>query len=166
MSCEGAQWTRIMNITILVPHVPYVRLIIFGLKLAQDVPSPQTGLLLLSATSARRQQHQSSCFGFRVAACIFPAVDAQQKMHPVTRKCWYHTVDITAAMQNLMTHKGVEPIRDGSCVKLPFFKDFLCPGTFCLFSGDEGCDVEHVGQIIITANQGESEVHLNTFHPP
>jgi len=34
----------------------------------------------------------------------------------------------------------VEPIFDGSLIRLPFFKDHICPGTFVLFSSDDACD--------------------------
>ena len=55
----------------------------------------------------------------------------------------------------------VEPIFDGSSVRVPFLKYFLCPGTFILFKKD---DKRLVGQIVSAAMTEGGTVQVNWFH--
>ena len=54
----------------------------------------------------------------------------------------------------------VEPIFDGSSVRVPFMKDFLCTGTFILFKKDEK---RLVGQIVSAAMTEGGTVQVNWF---
>ena len=56
----------------------------------------------------------------------------------------------------------VEPIFDGSLIKIPFFKDHICPGTFVLFSSDDASD--NIGRIITNTPTGD--VRVNVFCAP
>ena len=59
-------------------------------------------------------------------------------------------------------YHDVEPIFDGSLIRLPFFKDHICPMSFVLFSSDDACD--NIGQIITCTPTGD--VRVNVFHAP
>jgi len=52
----------------------------------------------------------------------------------------------------------------GSSIRLPFFKDNVCPGTFASFLGDCGHDSPQVGLINTTTPMGK--VKVNFFHAP
>jgi len=61
----------------------------------------------------------------------------------------------------------IEPVFDGSSIRLPFFKDYVCSRTFVSFLGDHGHDNAHllqVGQIITFTPM--SQVKVNLFCPP
>ena len=64
-------------------------------------------------------------------------------------------------------YHNVEPIFNGSYVRLPFFKDNVCPRTFDSFFGDSGNDNSQlVGLIITTTPTGHVKINRScTPHP-
>ena len=62
-------------------------------------------------------------------------------------------------------YDAVEPIFNGSSIRLPFFKDYACPGTFIFFFAD--CwyaNLQLIGWIIGTTPAGDLKINL--FHAP
>jgi hypothetical protein len=62
----------------------------------------------------------------------------------------------------------LEPIFDGSLIRLPRSKELLCPGTFVLFShpGVDGGDLIDVGRIMRSSKSSDDRVTINIFRPP
>ena len=56
----------------------------------------------------------------------------------------------------------IEPVFDGRSIRLPFYKNYVCPETFVSFLGDCGHDKTQllVGQIITFAPMGQFKVNL------
>jgi len=63
-------------------------------------------------------------------------------------------------------YHDVEPIFNGSSIRLPFFMDNVCPGIFVSFLGDCGYNrpQELVGHIIAGPPMGQ--VKMNLFYAP
>jgi hypothetical protein len=62
----------------------------------------------------------------------------------------------------------LEPIFDGSLIRLPRSKELLCPGTFVLFShpGVDGGDLIDVGRIMRSSKSSDDRVTINIFALP
>ncbi len=63
----------------------------------------------------------------------------------------------------------LEPIFDGSLIRLPRSKELLCPDTFVLFSypGVDGSDlIVDIGRIMGCSNSSNDHVSRNIFCPP
>jgi hypothetical protein len=62
---------------------------------------------------------------------------------------------------------ALEPIFDGSLIRLPTTNELLCPGTFVFFS-TPGLNVEakQMGRIIRSLDVGSCTVPVNVFQPP
>ena len=63
----------------------------------------------------------------------------------------------------------LEPVFDGSLIRLPRSKELICPGTFVFYSralGEDGGDSIDVGRIMRSPESTNGSISLNIFRPP